>query len=71
MVLPEVLEANVLNMQKQLDSIETKLDGIIKSMEEKYVTKEQFANVKNIVYGMVTVVLLAVAGAVVSLVVIK
>jgi len=50
MTNPEVLEANMCSMQKQLDSIEAKLDKMITSMEEKYVTKEQFSTVKNIVY---------------------
>ena len=47
-------------MQKQLDSIEQKVDKIMLFMDEKYVTKEQFSNVRNIVYGMVSMILLAV-----------
>lgn len=67
MTNPEVLEANMCSMQKQLDSIEAKLDKMITSMEEKYVTKEQFSTVKNIVYWMVWAVLLAVVGGVMTL----
>jgi tetrahydromethanopterin S-methyltransferase subunit G len=53
-----VLEANFVNMQKQLESIENKVDKVIVIMEEKYVTKEQFSIVKNVVYGMVATILL-------------
>jgi hypothetical protein len=40
-------------------------------IEQKYVTKEQFEPVRNIVYGMVAVVLLAVLGGLITLVVRK
>lgn len=66
-----VLEANFTNMQKQLDNIESKIDKVITIMEEKYVTKEQFSTVKNIVYGMVATILLWVLGAVMSMVIIQ
>lgn len=66
-----VLEANFTNMQKQLDNIESKIDRVIVIMEEKYVTKEQFSTVRNIVYGMVATILLGVLGAVMSMVVIQ
>jgi len=66
-----VLEANFVNMQKQLDSIENKVDKVIVIMEEKYVTKEQFSIVKNVVYGMVATILLWVLSAVMSMIIIK
>jgi hypothetical protein len=40
-------------------------------MEEKYVTKEQFSIVKNVVYGMVATILLWVLSAVMSMIIIK
>lgn len=66
-----VLEANFATMQKQLDSIENKVDKVITIMEEKYITKEQFSIVKNIVYGMVATILLWVLGAIMSMVIIQ
>ena len=66
-----LLKQNFWNMQKQLDSIEQKVDKIMLFMDEKYVTKEQFSTVKNIVYGMVSVILIAVLWGVLSLVLIK
>lgn len=66
-----VLETNFATMQKQLDSIENKVDKVITIMEEKYITKEQFSIVKNIVYGMVATILLWVLGAIMSMVIIQ
>lgn len=55
---------SIIDTNKRLENIETKLDG-------KYVTNEAFSPVKSIVYGMVSLVLLAVAGALVALVIRK
>ena len=63
---------------QNIDVIATKIDYIqrdvsdIKSkLESEYVTQDQFEPVKRIVYGMVSVILLAVIGAVVALVIRK
>lgn len=48
------------------DIIEIKL-----SLQKDYVTQSQFAPIQKIVYGMVTVILLAVVSALVALVVFK
>lgn len=48
----------------QLSSIDTKVGS-------HYVTKEEFAPIKNLVYGLVALMLIAVVGALLSLVVIK
>jgi len=45
------------------------VNGLREDIAEKYVTKDAFEPVRNIVYGLVAVVLLAVAGAIVALVV--
>ena len=55
---------SIIDTNKRLENIEMKLDG-------KYVTNEAFFPVKSIVYGMVSLVLLAVAGAIVALVIRK
>lgn len=49
--------------------IEQKLDKFIEKADEKYVTKTEFDPVKRIVFGVVTIILMAVAGAVVGLVI--
>lgn len=51
-------------IQRDIAEINTKLD-------DKYVTKDQFDPVRNIVYGLVAVILLAVVGALIALVIIN
>jgi len=60
---------------QNIDVIATKLDYISRDvaeiklkLEKDYVTQNEFAPIKQIVYGMVSVVLLAVVGAIVTLV---
>ena len=50
-------------IQNDISEIKTKLD-------QKYVTKEEFDPVKKIVYGLVSLILIAVVGALIALVVV-
>ena len=71
---PTNIERTNTNIQN-IDVIATKIEYIardindIKSkLEKNYVTRDEFAPIKQIVYGMVSVILLAVVGAIVALV---
>jgi phage/plasmid primase-like uncharacterized protein len=44
---------------------------IKEKLEKNYVTKDEFAPIKSIVYGMVSVILLTVLGAIVALVIVR
>ena len=57
----DVIAYKISDIQEDVKDIKGKL-------EAHYVTNEQFEPVKKIVYGMVSVILLAVIGAVVALV---
>ena len=57
----DVIATKIDYIQRDVADIKEKLDG-------GYVTIDQFEPVKKIVYGMVSVILLAVIGAVVALV---
>ena len=57
-----VISEKVANIEKKVTNIENKLDA-------DYVTQDEFDPIRKIVYGMVTVVLMAVLGAMVALVV--
>lgn len=64
--------------QREQTGIEVKLEFIIKELDEiklklekNYVTAEEFKPVKTIVYGMVSLILMAVLGSIVGLVVLK
>ena len=60
---------------QNIDVIATKIEYIARDisdirvkLEDNYVTRDEFAPIKQIVYGMVSVILLAVVGAIVALV---
>lgn len=53
---------SIIDTNTRLENIETKLDA-------KYVTNEAFSPVKNLVYGLVTLILTAVIGAILVLVI--
>lgn len=57
-----VLESNYVYIKEKLDDIDKKVSS-------GYVTKEEFEPIKKVVYGLVSLVLTAVVGAVVALVV--
>jgi hypothetical protein len=58
-------------LAKDITYIKEKVVIIEKNLENKYVTQDQFAPVKNIVYGLVTLILIAVVGALLTLIIRK
>jgi hypothetical protein len=60
---------NIDIIMTRLDYIREDVSDIKHRLEGQYVTKDEFAPVAKIVYGMVSVILLAVIGALVALVV--
>ena len=52
----------------KLDYIQRDINEIKKRLEDEYVTRQEFQPIKSIVYGMVSVILLGVIGAIVTLV---
>lgn len=58
-----LIKQALLDIKAQVTKMDTKLDS-------NFVTKEEFGPVKNIVYGMVAVILLAVIAALVALIII-
>jgi hypothetical protein len=55
----------------EINYIKSDVKDIKIKLENDYVTQDQFEPVKKIVYGLVSVILLAVIGAVVGLVILK
>lgn len=55
----------------KLGYVETEVKDITHKLEVGYVTQDQFGPVKSIVYGLVSIILLAVVGALVGLVILK
>ena len=56
-------------IQQDISYMKDKLDGVDQKISTHYVSREEFEPIKKIVYGMVGLILVAVVGALVSLVV--
>lgn len=63
-----LIQKDVGYMKDKFDEVKEQLNGMDTRLSSHYITKEEFEPVKKIVYGLVGVILLAVVGAVVSLV---
>lgn len=57
------------NLNVKLDYIQRDIKDIKDSLKSDYVKKDEFLPVKNIVYGMVGMILVAVVGALITLVI--
>lgn len=56
-------------LANDMSYVKDKLDSIDNKVSSHYVSKEEFEPIKKIVYGLVGLILVAVVGAVLSLVV--
>lgn len=65
----EVNKTNIEVLITKMDYVQADVRDIKHKLDAEYVTKDQFEPVKKVVYGMVSVILLAVVGALVALVV--
>jgi len=58
-------------MSTNIENIGDDVKEIKNALKEDYVTKTEFEPVKKIVYGVVSIILLGVVGAIIGLVIIK
>lgn len=63
------ITTDVAVILNKVDYIQSEVRGIKVQLESEYVTKDRFQPVERIVYGLVSVILLAVLGALVALVI--
>lgn len=56
-------------LQNDMNYIKEKINDIDSKVSSGYVTKEEFEPIKKIVYGVVSLILTAVVGAIVALVI--
>lgn len=63
------VDDKIKGVNEKIDTVTNDVKKINETNEKKYVTMIEFEPIKNIVYGLVGVVLLAVAGAVIALVI--
>lgn len=62
------LTTNVAVILSEMKTVKEDVKDIKDKLEKDYVTQDQFTPVKNIAYGLVSTILLAVVGALVALV---
>lgn len=65
----QTAETKLAVMQTDLTYIKEKLNAVDNKVSSHYVSKEEFEPIRKIVYGMVSLILIAVVGALVALVV--
>lgn len=56
---------------KNYDKIYTKIDQLEAKIESNYITREEFMPIKNFVYGLITMIVIAVGTAVITMVIKK
>jgi hypothetical protein len=62
---------DINNIKNNLAEIKTDIKDIKETLDARYITKEEFDPIKKIVYGLVGIMLTAIALAIVKLVVLK
>lgn len=62
-------ETKLAVMQTDLTYIKEKLNAVDTKVSSNYVSKEEFEPIRRIVYGVVSLILVAVVGAIVALVI--
>lgn len=63
------LDTSVAVILSKVSRIESDIDKINNKLESSYVTQDEFEPVKKLVFGMVSIILVAVIGAIVALVI--
>lgn len=67
--MPRSDETQLAVLQTDITYIKEKLNGIDNKVSSHYVSKEEFEPVRRIVYGLVSLILIAVVGAVIGLII--
>ena len=62
-------ETKLALLQNDITYIKEKLNAVDSKVSSHYVSKEEFDPIKKIVYGMVSLILIAVVGALLALVI--
>lgn len=62
-------ETKLAVIQTDLTYIKEKLNAVDNKVSSHYVSKEEFEPIKKIVYGLVSLILIAVVGALIAIVV--
>jgi hypothetical protein len=63
------METEITALQKDMEYVKERLDEIVDKLDTKYVTKDEFAPIRALVYGCASIMLTAVVGSLVYLVI--
>jgi hypothetical protein len=63
------ISVDIAVMANKVDNIQCTVREIKDTLERDYVTQDQFLPIQKVVYGLVSIILLAVVGALVTLVI--
>jgi len=69
--MPSQTQLDIAVILEKISNIEGDIKKINEKLEKEYVTVEAFGPVKSIVYGLVSLILVAVVGALIALVIRK
>lgn len=69
MPAPKSDQVEIAVLNTKLDNVIEKLNSVDDKVSRHYVSKEEFDPIKKIVYGLVSLILIAVVGALLALVV--
>lgn len=61
-----VMATNIEFIKEEIKEVKKELSAVKKIIKEDYVHRKEFEPIKKIVYGMVTIMFLAVIGAIMS-----
>lgn len=64
-----VMSEKVSNIETSLVEIKKSIEELVKKIDDTYVTKNEFAPIKSVVYGLVTLILTSVVGAIIYMVI--
>ena len=67
----EVAFNDITNIKEKIGEINTKIGEIDKKLEQSYVTIKEFEPIRNLVYGLVGLILLGVITALIKLVILQ
>ncbi len=70
MAAQQTLQTRIAVIDEKIDTISKNIDNITSKLEKDYVTNDRFVPVRNLVYGMVFLILTAVIGAILNFVLI-
>ena len=63
------IAVQLAKLENSMEYIKHSVEDIVHKLEKNYVTQDQFEPIKRLVYGVVTLVLVAVVGAIMALII--